>query len=175
MTFNKSLITMLAVAATWCSFWPPTLRAADQKTGTLRLTVSPVVLINAPASVAGTTSRSTDTWLAQFHLPVEVKIRLAAGASAELNIEPLLAQAADGSEAPEGMVTIDGVSTPINTGYPATLRIPRSGTQQLSVGIELHSAGAPPFSSIPVRMTLRSSDGALNWTSTTQVTWSTTQ
>ena len=156
-------------------------RAADQKTGQLVLTIRPDVLITAPATLTSTAVADTggNQWTAQFTLPLNVKLRLAKSTTATLAIEPLLASAnaaTGGADANLlGEVTINGASTPINTGSPATMHYAASGTHPLAAGITLRGSGAITSASLPVRITLDSSDGALHWVSTTQLIWTAAQ
>lgn len=171
MSLKKSLMALTLLTAV---AFPPaaaTLRAGDTRTGQLVINILPEVLVTAPAAIAATATplEGGASWLATFELPVEVKIRLAKGASAELAIEPIPDPTVASSL--QGELAIGGVATPINTGSPATVLLTASGTRQLAAGITLRGDATAPSGSLPVRLALRSSDGTLNWTSTTELRW----
>jgi hypothetical protein len=173
--FPKKLLIALTLATALAS--AGVLRAADQSTGRLVINVRPDVLLTAPASLetSAIATPNGNQWTAQFNLRVEAKLRLAPGTTAELAIEPLLSAATGVGADLHGEVSVNGASKPIDTASPATVPFSASGTQAPPVAFTLHGTGDLASASMPVRYTLRSSDGALNWTSFTTLHWTAAQ
>jgi hypothetical protein len=153
--------------------------AGDQATGRLSIEIRPDLLMTAPATLAAspqaTDSSGSTQVVAQFDLPLGVKIRLAKGVAAEMTIEPAADPINTLPGFASGDIVVNGSATPLVSGAPATLQINQSGVHQVPVGIVLRGDANFASGSLPLRLSLRSQDGILNWTGTTQLVWTATQ
>ena len=140
--------------------------------GSLSVVIRPEALVSVPPSVigAGQTDQTQPTgqhWELRFDLPISVKIRLAQGVAADLAMDMSgdVAQQLPGYESSEIQV---GSFTEV---FPASIPVDNSGVHSLSAVITLRGVGTLPQGAVPVRVTLRSQDGAIEWTQTVQLVW----
>ena len=175
MSREKSLNYLAFAVAALFALARPSVWAAGQGTGRMAVEIRPEALVSAPTTLTAvaqpTGAASGARWIARFELPIDVKIRLARNVMAELSIEPAANLANVFSGNVSGVIQVGSYSVPLAPAVPAIIPIGQSGTHQLSAGITLHGEAGDRSGTQPVRIRLRSLDGAIEWAGTVQLVW----
>jgi len=128
-------------------------------------------ILSASAETSSTDAGTTPS-VAEFVLPVAIRIRLHAGASAELTLQPVEAI----SEVPSGVqIAIadhENLSSEAGGLYRAGWYA-RSGSyrESMRIRVSVATSQGPVPEYLPVRLTLRSSDGLLYWSQIVTLRW----
>ena len=169
---KTSLTSCLLVCLSSCVLLTPG-GAQEISVGSLSVIVRPEAAVSVPSSIGASAQavqmHSADSsWVLRFDVPISVKIRLAQEVRADLVIDTPMdpAQLAPGFAA--GEVQVNGLDSGM---FPANIPINKSGIHVLNAVITLRGAGALPQGTLPVRLTLRSHDGAIAWTQVVQLAW----
>jgi len=157
---NKKLALVLLVAAVPLLPWPPTLAVA-QSQAILRVEVRPEAQIAAPSSLVWAAGAPT------LQIPLNVKLRLNRGTSAELTVSQL----DQGGTLENATLQVEGKSgLQMVSGTPVVVRsYVRSGTFRDFLVVQLASPVPSTSHQIGLRVRLSSSDGSVEIVRTIQI------
>jgi len=148
-------------------------RAQENAVGSLSVVVRPDALVSVPPSItasaqAGRVQLADSSWVLRFDVPISVKIRLAQEVRADLVIDTPTDPAQLVPGFASGEIQVNGLDSGT---FPASIPIDKSGIHALNGVITLRGAGALSQGTLPIRLTLRSHDGAIEWTQVVQLAW----